>query len=771
MAKVTITGGAGFIGSNLAQRLLREGHEVTIFDNLSRAGCESNLAWLREQFGADSFRLIAANLTDFEALRQAMDGAERIYHLAGQVAVTTSVKNPRADFEDNALGTFNALEAARQVGQDPIFLYSSTNKVYGGMEQIRIIEGEDRYAYADFPDGIPETTPLDFFSPYGNSKGAGDQYTRDYYRIYGVRSVVMRQSCLAATQEVITPFGKKAIAEVREGDLVHSGRGWVRVRRVWQTGEKFVRRLTTMNGLDVTLTADHRVFRPHGLFSNRDFAYGDFLAVLPEAKHLPAWEAIPDRVLDAERYMAAVQAHTQDARCLNEARQLAERLLPLRGDRLLALTEIVGWLFGDGHLGVHHRQGREAPAHTIQYFGSEAELTEIRERLAWLGIPSSAIIRSEAVSELPSGHVIAGETRRIQQQSIPLFTLFELLGVPVGDKVRVAYNLPDWVATGHPLVKRAFLRGFFGAELGRVCAGTQVAPSFAQSKDVAFLNDGRSWMEQLRALLTEFDIATSYGEGEPIEYKRGTTVQMTVRLLDGNQLYPKLASIGYAFNSERAQHLNALLRWSWNLTPTEQFDTIEKLYAADGMLFWDSLATVEELEEAVPVYDLEVEDERHLFLAGGIQVSNCIYGPRQLGVEDQGWVAWFIIAALKGRPITIFGNGKQVRDVLYIDDLLDGYEAAVRQIDRAAGQIYNIGGGPANTMSIWREFGPMLEGLLGRPIPVTFSDWRPGDQPVYISNIEKIKQELGWAPAVGVREGITRLHEWVRSNQHLFDHL
>ncbi len=343
MAKVTVTGGAGFIGSNLAQRLISEGHEVTIFDNLSRSGGVSNLRWLREQFGAAGFRFAQGDLRDFESLKRAIDGAERVYHLAGQVAVTTSVRDPRSDFEDNALGTFNALEAARLVGDNPIFLYTSTNKVYGGMEQIKIVEQENRYAYADYPMGISEAEPLDMHSPYGVSKGCGDQYTRDYHRIYGLRSVVMRQSA--------------------------------------------------------------------------------------------------------------------------------------------------------------------------------------------------------------------------------------------------------------------------------------------------------------------------------------------------------------------------------------------------------------------------------------------IYGYRQFGIEDQGWVAWFIIAALKERPITIFGDGKQVRDVLFITDLLDAYDAAVQQIDRSAGQIYNVGGGPAFNLSIWREFGPLLEEFLGRPVPVTYGDWRPGDQPVYISDIRKIEKELGWRPKVDVREGVQRLFEWTRDNQALFAHL
>jgi CDP-paratose 2-epimerase len=151
--------------------------------------------------------------------------------------------------------------------------------------------------------------------------------------------------------------------------------------------------------------------------------------------------------------------------------------------------------------------------------------------------------------------------------------------------------------------------------------------------------------------------------------------------------------------------------------------------------------------------------------------QSCIYGYRQFGIEDQGWVAWFVIAALKERPITIYGNGRQVRDVLFIDDLLDAYEAAVQNMAMAAGQIYNIGGGPRNTISIWAEFGPLLEELLGRPIPVRYGDWRPGDQPIYVSDVRKAGRQLGWCPRISVREGVTRLFEWIRDHHQLFQHL
>jgi CDP-paratose 2-epimerase len=335
-----ITGGAGFIGSNYVHRLLERGEHVTIYDNLSRAGGSRNLAWLEETFGKNGYRLIVGDVADAAHLAEAAKEADVIVHLAGQVAVTTSVANPRQDFEANALGTFNTLEAARASGRDALFLYASTNKVYGGMEDVALTEEPTRWRYADLVHGCPETQPLDFHSPYGNSKGCGDQYTRDYARIYGLRSVVFRQSC--------------------------------------------------------------------------------------------------------------------------------------------------------------------------------------------------------------------------------------------------------------------------------------------------------------------------------------------------------------------------------------------------------------------------------------------IMGPRQFGIEDQGWVAWFVIAAILGRQITIYGDGKQVRDVLHVDDLLDAYDAAIEKIDQVAGQVYNIGGGPRNVMSVWAEFGPMLEKLLGKEIPVARGDWRPGDQRVFYADIRKAERELGWKPKIGVQQGVERLFKWVRENKQLF---
>jgi CDP-paratose 2-epimerase len=191
-----ITGGAGFIGTNLAEHYLAHNRRVTIVDNFSRAGSEKNAEHLRRRYG-DRLTVVEYDVRRSDAtLLQLVENAEVVFHLAGQVAVTTSVANPRTDFEVNALGTLNVLEAVRLSSGKPILIYSSTNKVYGKMVDLEVVERDGRYAYASLPNGIPETRPLDFYSPYGCSKGCGDQYVIDYARIYDLKTVVFRQSCI-----------------------------------------------------------------------------------------------------------------------------------------------------------------------------------------------------------------------------------------------------------------------------------------------------------------------------------------------------------------------------------------------------------------------------------------------------------------------------------------------------------------------------------------------------------------------------------------------
>jgi len=337
---ILITGGAGFIGSNLANHFLGNGQKVIVYDNLARAGVARNLEWLQKTHGEQNLTYLQRDIRDADAVAEAIAQADTIYHLAGQVAVTTSVNDPRSDFEVNALGTFNVLEGIRRAGHKPTLIFTSTNKVYGGMENMVIEEQADRYIYRDYPNGVAESQPLDFHSPYGCSKGAADQYVRDYGRIYNIPTVVFRMSC--------------------------------------------------------------------------------------------------------------------------------------------------------------------------------------------------------------------------------------------------------------------------------------------------------------------------------------------------------------------------------------------------------------------------------------------IYGPRQFGTEDQGWAAYFVIASLLGWPITIYGDGKQVRDVLFVDDLVRAFVLATENIQTTAGQVYNIGGGADHTIAIWREFGVILRDLVGFEVSVNFGDWRPGDQYVYISDSRKAERDFGWKPQISKLEGIERLLRWVQNNLDLF---
>ena len=339
--KHLIIGGAGFVGYNLSNHLLKKGESVTIFDNFSRRGTLLNLKWLQSDY--PNVKVVKGDIRfDQKKLEDEIQKADVVYHLAAQLAVTTSMVNPREDFEINALGTFNVVEAVRTSKNKPILIYSSTNKVYGQMADIEVVEKASNYEYKDFPNGISEERPLDFHSPYGCSKGAGDQYVRDYSRIYGLRTIVFRQSC--------------------------------------------------------------------------------------------------------------------------------------------------------------------------------------------------------------------------------------------------------------------------------------------------------------------------------------------------------------------------------------------------------------------------------------------IYGPRQLGIEDEGWMAWFIIASVLNKPITVFGNGKQIRDVLHVDDLINAFESAIFNIDKTKGNIYNIGGGPKNTMSLLILIG-RLEELLAEKIKYSFSDWRAGDQRVFVSDISKAKKDFGWEPKINKEQGVKSLFLWVKDNKSLFKSL
>lgn len=205
-APIVITGGSGFIGSNLADSFLSEGENVVILDNLSRAGVEHNLAWLQERHG-DKVHPFRTDVRDFAAVQEAVRNAKAVFHLAAQTAVTTSLDNPLEDFEVNARGSLNVLEAVRQAGTQAPVIFASTNKVYGRLQELELVELEDSYAPADKvirAYGISENSGLDFCTPYGCSKGVADQYVLDYAASFGIPTAVLRMSCIYGPHQFST---------------------------------------------------------------------------------------------------------------------------------------------------------------------------------------------------------------------------------------------------------------------------------------------------------------------------------------------------------------------------------------------------------------------------------------------------------------------------------------------------------------------------------------------------------------------------------------
>lgn len=201
--KLLITGGCGFLGSNLVVEAMRRGDQVTIVDNLARAGSRDNLEWLRSQGSFDYHSEDTRNFSFVEGLVRDLQ-ADAIFHLAGQVAMTTSLADPRLDFETNVVGGHNVLESVRRHSRQSVIVYSSTNKVYGDLDWVSYDEAPLRYEAKQFPKGFNEQTPLDFRSPYGCSKGATDQYMLDYARMFGLKTIVFRHSSIFGDRQFST---------------------------------------------------------------------------------------------------------------------------------------------------------------------------------------------------------------------------------------------------------------------------------------------------------------------------------------------------------------------------------------------------------------------------------------------------------------------------------------------------------------------------------------------------------------------------------------
>tara|TARA_B100000886_G_scaffold331720_1_gene283549 strand:- start:81 stop:1133 length:1053 start_codon:yes stop_codon:yes gene_type:complete len=224
--KILITGGCGFLGSNLSASFLKKNYKVFILDSLVRAGSDINLSWLRNctnDKNLNFFQIDIKNRKNLEEIFKVQGPFDYICHVAGQVAMTTSLEDPRTDLETNLLGTFNILEAMRKYSPNSLLAYSSTNKVYGDLDWLIYKEMSTRFTVEEYPEGFSEDLPLDFSTPYGCSKGAADQYVRDWARIYGLKTVVFRHSSIYGGRQYASKdqgwigwFCKKAIEQKKQ---------------------------------------------------------------------------------------------------------------------------------------------------------------------------------------------------------------------------------------------------------------------------------------------------------------------------------------------------------------------------------------------------------------------------------------------------------------------------------------------------------------------------------------------------------------------------
>lgn len=335
--RTLITGGCGFLGSNLARAILdRAPGRLTIFDNLSRVGSGANREWLSTLGPFDFVHGDIRNRNDVErVVREAQP--EVVFHFAGQVAMTTSIADPRRDFETNVGGTFNLLEAVRNACPDAAIIYSSTNKVYGDLEELRYGETPTRYTLADHPDGLPESVPLDFRTPYGTSKGSADQYVLDYTRTFGLRAAVFRHSSM---------YGSRQFATYDQGWIgwfcqcaLRQAAGDPTPFTVSGTGKQVRDLLHADDMVDLYLAAGARI----DAISGRPFNIGggmansmsllELLAMLgAELDVRLAYEHIPERTSDQKVFVA-------DTRAIREALSWNPRVGKEQGIR-----EMIGWI-------------------------------------------------------------------------------------------------------------------------------------------------------------------------------------------------------------------------------------------------------------------------------------------------------------------------------------------------------------------------------------------------------------------------------------------
>lgn len=334
--KYIVTGGCGFLGSSISSKLVEKGNDVIVIDNLSRAGSKENYDWLKSK---GSLNLLNDDITNWNNISRIIKDHQPdvIFHLAGQVAMTTSIQNPRLDFEINALGTLNILEAVRQYSEKTGIIYSSTNKVYGDLEEYTYEEKNTRYVCKEHPSGFNEGITLNFHSPYGCSKGAADQYILDYSRIFGLKTMVFRHSSMYGSRQYgtfdqgwISWFCQQAVKTTKDPNtnFTISGNG-KQVRDVLHADDM----------IDLYLTASKKIQENSGHAFNIGGGIDNSLSLLElfdmcerELNVKLNYVSIPPRASDQKFFVADI----------NKAK--SKLLWKPRVDKTIGIKKMLNWL-------------------------------------------------------------------------------------------------------------------------------------------------------------------------------------------------------------------------------------------------------------------------------------------------------------------------------------------------------------------------------------------------------------------------------------------
>lgn len=797
--KILITGGAGLVGSHCAEFFAQDNpkNKVIVLDNLMRSkifgydkdSVEFNWNYLKK---FKNIRLIKGDVRNDKDVAESIGGGvDVVIHTAGQPGVPSSVRMPKEDFSINAFGTLNVLEAARQKSKDTVIIYCSTNKTYGeNVDRIPLIEKETRYTFKD-GKGVSEEMPTDLtgHTPYGVSKLVGDLYVQEYGYIYKMKTAVFRMSCLSKNAQVATPQGQIKIGKInrKKANVYCLGNSIDEKPTAgsFQTDNrgKALYRIRTKRGYQIDATADHLFFTPGGYRRLENIDYGSLLATSPEFFFIRRKYAdcLPNKIiLSKEKYSAHLKKYgRRDSNNLIYIKNMAKKgLLPfsLRNPNIYLISRLAGYLTGDAHM--YHRARPSGKSYTeIQIYALKEEIEGIKDAFRKLGFEPGKTRCAFSTSVLSSGHIISGKSYKFSISRTEAFAFFELLGVPVGNKSRIKFQVPEWILKAPRDVQDEYLAGLFGAEMSAPSfyrrkgeRGLELQPShFTQAKTIRLHKNLAFFRKQIVSMLEKRGIKTkvyatkaaffSKRDGQP-----SICFDLVVNASKENIL--NLARIGFAFNKKRNSTLFRIAEFLKTGLPYSCYDEWLKentyLLNGDGLL-WDRIIEKKKIP-ITDIYDITVPGQ-HNFFANGFLVHNCTYGRRQFGFEDQGWVAWFIIATLFNKPVTIYGNGKQVRDMLYVDDLVDAFSRFIRS-DLKQG-LFNIGGGPDNTISLL-EFLKELEALTGKRPKVNFADWRPSDQKVYISDTSKLEKALNWKIKVPVKEGIRKLTDWIRDNESYF---